>query len=338
MQCGSAGMRARLGALGRPRANDLGGDMKLRKRTVVAAILAVIFLLGGAFLAYKLLKPAHPTLIEAIRANDVQDVRKHLFLGAGPYDTAALKYVGTTVQGPVAAAALCSRYPELVEALIDGGLDLARPLSFIQEDGNSMQRSPLLVAIESDTTGPTQVLLEHGAPIEPSQETNEPAPLIWAVQLDRLSAARLLMEYGANPNVRNGAGLTPLALALSLGAKGSPEFVKLLCTHGANVNDTDSLGLTPLHYACTQGSGEAVVQLINFGADVNRQDIQGRTPLHYASERCLTTAMQALLNAGASLKIKDKNKENPLELCIRIRQLPSVAFLLDWRKENEKKK
>lgn len=88
-----------------------------------------------------------------------------------------------------------------------------------------------------------------------------------------------LLFKGANPDLRSEKGVSPLALAVSLGWVDGAE---LLLSRGARPNDPDSTGETPLIAAVHQRSLELVRLLIKGGADPLRADNSGRNARDYA--------------------------------------------------------
>ena len=135
--------------------------------------------------------------------------------------------------------------------------------------------------------------------------------------------ARCLQE-GADPNERDGRGMTPLGMAASIGKAG---VVKVLLEAGADPNARNEGGVTPLHTAA-MGVGmtplywartaEAVMVLLQAGADPNtRIGVSGETPLHWAAlvgtAEVVTALLQAGADAGAAVYQRGKGLQYPFD-------------------------
>lgn len=107
------------------------------------------------------------------------------------------------------------------------------------------------------------------------------APLHLAVAEGRVELVHRLLAAGAVPDAPSGSG-TPLMLAA---ARSNAAVVDLLLQHGADPRQASPNGLTPLFMAITLGADAAVVRrLVAAGADVNARALGAFTPLHVAAE------------------------------------------------------
>jgi len=61
------------------------------------------------------------------------------------------------------------------------------------------------------------------------------------------------------------------------------DIVEMLLIHGANVNAKNNKGVTPLHIAVLLGAVKIAEMLIKYGAYMNARDDEGNTPLHYVT-------------------------------------------------------
>lgn len=92
----------------------------------------------------------------------------------------------------------------------------------------------------------------------------------------------LLLEHGADPNSRDGIGLTALYVASK---RGVPSVViAMLLRHGADVYTKDPNGRGVLHHlARHKGSVAAAQKLLSRGLDPNARNNEGITPLIFVS-------------------------------------------------------
>jgi ankyrin repeat protein len=82
------------------------------------------------------------------------------------------------------------------------------------------------------------------------------------------------------------------------------DIVEMLLIHGANVNAKNNKGVTPLHIAVLLGAVKIVKMLIRYGAYVNARDDEGNTPLHYAT---YIAHWRALVNLPDKVKLLLEN-------------------------------
>ncbi|SPN99130.1 related to ankyrin repeat protein [Cephalotrichum gorgonifer] len=182
-----------------------------------------------------------------------------------------------------------------------------------------------------------QLLLEHGAEVEPRRE-NEISALYRAAQTGRTENVSVLLRHGANPNWQDRRGQTALFAAamnghaetmkalLEAGAladhkdsmarpvllvlaslKAPPsnllECLTVLVSHGADTEPTDAIMRTPLLWAATNGNITLIEALVSgvLGrkANVGARNNRGRTALHLASECNVIPAVEALLAHNA---------------------------------------
>ncbi len=118
---------------------------------------------------------------------------------------------------------------------------------------------------------------------------------------DYLECAKILVDKGADVSATAQSNLaTPLHQAA--GAALTP-VAELLLSRGAEVNARDKSGATPLHKAVTSGNKSIVEFLISKGADVNAKDEFDATPLHWVvindSTPGTVPMAQLLLEKGA---------------------------------------
>jgi ankyrin repeat protein len=144
-------------------------------------------------------------------------------------------------------------------------------------------------------------------------------------RLDCIDIAGVLIDAGCALNATNGAGKTPLHLAVE---RQSSSFIEYLIGRGACV-PVDAihaaLQSTPINL-------DVVSVLVRHGAEVDVMQF-GASPLHVLLARwnwgndCLE-AVLVLIEAGCSLDAIDANGNTPLHLAIRNQSLPLVKYLI----------
>ena len=203
-------------------------------------------------------------------------------------------------------------------------------------DGGSRARrtTPLSLAVQVGRLEAIKMLLDHGADVHETSNTNQLTPLCMAVERGDPDLVRLLLEYHADINSSNsattwGSNLTPLHIAAY---HGHSPILSILLSAGANVaatcsyhshhpphNPTVTTGTTALHLASTS---TCVDTLLSSGAKVHAIDSKHRHPLSAAVHLRHVDAVKALLRHGSPVNAQDYMRETALEIACRL-------FILD---------
>lgn len=123
-------------------------------------------------------------------------------------------------------------------------------------------------------------------------------------------------------NIKNSAGLTPLAAALS---DNLPEIATTLLKGGANVNVSDCNGNTLLHSSLIDNNTDATLFLLNNGADVNIRSKNNQTCLELAITKNMLAAVEALCRLGADMS-SSSGPDPPLWIALKTD--PDLASIL----------
>ncbi len=156
----------------------------------------------------------------------------------------------------------------------------------------STGRTALIDAILKEDIERIERLLEAGA--SPNKNTKDgKSPLHYAVRLGNTAIADMLLEHGAALNPRDKALQTPLFEALQ-----APEPLKMLDYLIKNKADCDipnDAGRIPLHIAAETAGPEIIRRLLEDTGNPNRPDNKGYQPLHLAAQSNTVEAVQAVL-------------------------------------------
>lgn len=114
-----------------------------------------------------------------------------------------------------------------------------------------------------------------------------------------LTWINFLATKGANVNARNGRGVTPLQLAVSLGFT---EGVELLLANGARVDEPNAAGETPLIGAVHRRDTGLMRLLLKAGANPDRADNSGRSARDYAALEGKGSALLTEIETNAKPK------------------------------------
>jgi CDP-diacylglycerol--serine O-phosphatidyltransferase len=118
---------------------------------------------------------------------------------------------------------------------------------------------------QGDVTGLARML--HTTPADTIVNAGGRSLLMVAVEESNLPAVELLLARGASPDLRDGQGLTALALAAGMGFQ---EAVEVLLAAGADPNVRDAGGATALDLAEEHGSHDIVAALLRGGGESGR--------------------------------------------------------------------
>ncbi|XP_066193875.1 ankyrin repeat domain-containing protein 35 [Sylvia atricapilla] len=141
----------------------------------------------------------------------------------------------------------------------------------------------------------------------------------------------LLLEHGAPVNETNDDGSTALHLAT---IACQPQCVKVLLQHGANERHVDGQNRTPLHWAASSGCASSVLLLCDHEAPLDVPDAHGQTPLMLAAQRNHVSVCAQLLRHGAEPGLADSDGRTALELALAHGSL-EVAELLQSHKRDK---
>src|SRR5690606_26408862 len=146
---------------------------------------------------------------------------------------------------------------ELVRLLLEAGAD--------PEIANADGQTPLMLAARDGVAEIAELLLEHGASVDPVEQWRGQSALIWAAARGHGAVTRLLIGHGADIELR--------AASTDWGSQITSEPRAQYRPVG---------GLTPLLYAARVGCGDCIEALLDAGADIDRPSPEGVTPLMIA--------------------------------------------------------
>lgn len=258
------------------------------------------------------------SLLEALKARDVQEFREQLLRGL-PVNHREPALGNKT---PL----ICASEYGFLEAVVDL-LSTGANVSTADDAG----ATPLHMAAGGGHLPIVRILLAHGAHVDPL-DTHASTPLHYAARADNkdptsssvVDVVEVLLSAGARCGLRDGEGRLPLHNAATAG---SAKLIKVLTAgpYKATVNLKDNEGRTPLHCAVLGArSLEAVEAVLKMGCNIDTRDALGHTALHLAAKRQVNyideefdgASIELLLSHGASVAAKNHEGYNALSLAL----------------------
>lgn len=233
---------------------------------------------------------------------------------------------GTTQQHcrPPTRAELCAQTDSLNRAVQRGCVE--RVSEFLAANGidskNGRESEALRTAIRSDNKEIAKLLINAGAPVNPSITTLW-SPLADAAFAKHFDMMKLLLQAGAKVDAPDHRGM-PLLVSTGFF---DPATTTILLAAGADTNAADREGETALMKASGHGVKESVKVLIEHHADVNRKDVKGRTALMHAAAGHRSDAIPLLLENGADPNVRDNEGQSALDLADKSNNLGAIAML-----------
>jgi ankyrin repeat protein len=176
-----------------------------------------------------------------------------------------------------------------------------------------------LAACKADLSR-VKTLIEQGTNIDIKDEFGC-TPLHWAVAANSQEVTDYLLDKGADPNIRDGRGLTPVMTASDV------SMLKRLIPKGADIQSNDRSGQTKLHMVCASGNKDAAELLIRNGAEINARANDGATPLFYAAISGHVDIVKLLISKAADINIPTQTGKTPIAMA-KVRGHTEVVNIL----------
>jgi ankyrin repeat protein len=225
---------------------------------------------------------------------------------------------------PPTRSELCAQADSLNRAAQRGCVERVR--EFLAANGidskNGSESEALRIAIRSDNKEIAQLLINAGAPVNPSI-TALWSPLADAAFAKHFDMMKLLLQSGAKVDAPDHRGM-PLLVSTGFF---DPNVTTILLEAGADTNTVDREGETALMKASGYGVKETIKVLIEHHADVNRKDVKGRTALMHAAAGHVSDAIPLLLENGADPNVRDNEGKSALDLADKSNNLGAIAML-----------
>jgi ankyrin repeat protein len=192
-----------------------------------------------------------------------------------------------------------------VEAFLISNARTAKGLSEMSEAlFDAYGDSVLHHAVHGGSLKVVQSLLELGrVQVDIPNARNETALQI-ACRRGHADIVAHLLEANADPDRRDGQGLTPFLSAVFAG--GGEATLELLTQARANVAVQDERGISALHFAAIRGDSSLILWLLQHEASADMQTEHGTTPLMLAARRGHAESVTAFLEGKVNTMLTDE--------------------------------
>lgn len=233
----------------------------------------------------------------------------------------------------VAGVVIRKGMTEVLEAMIDGGLDI---------DSKTYEEMPLLLAAaDAGSKDMVALLLARGANVN-ATHPNGRSPLRAAMAGGRLDLVEILLAGNADPGIimpgsNNGLNMSDrsfsvmcdfeIAVAVAEAARkfevneaairGDAATVEKLLKEGVTPDAIDRTGKSPLLHAIDNDKADVLKVLVTGRANLHLQPAGKKLPLHAAIKKGALDATQILLDAGVSTLLKSRNNHDALDVARR---------------------
>ncbi|KAI9028945.1 ankyrin repeat-containing domain protein [Phycomyces nitens] len=201
---------------------------------------------------------------------------------------------------------------------------LLQPSIRVNEPHGPNQELALHCAVNSDLVDAVELLIEHGSVLDLEDSLGHTA-LTNSLFTRSLSCLQLLIQAGASVTQQDHYGNTPVHFAIT---NQFPEALDLLVASPlVNIDQPNKRGLSPLALAISLGYSRLVARLLELGANID-QRTRFATVLHHAVYWNRFDAVQALVERGCQLNVINLAEETPLLLAVQHRKTDIVQYLL----------
>lgn len=224
---------------------------------------------------------------------------------------------------PLHRAAIHSKHPAVVEALLKAGGDV------VAQNGDG-RTSLHLAAASNQDPAIIQVLLAAGGDVKARDDGSDTPLHLAALSNENVAVIQALLTAGADVKARNKAKWTPV---LGAARNENLEVIKVLIKAGGDIRVQGDLKITPLHLAAGFNKNPEMIEfLLGRGGDPKKKsDIRG-TPLHWAAVFNENAAVTKVLldTSGHKKQLKQRNKEGltPLQSAAKYNRNAAVIKAL----------
>ncbi|CAK3986241.1 Palmitoyltransferase AKR1 [Lecanosticta acicola] len=171
--------------------------------------------------------------------------------------------------------------------------------------------SPLAGAATCGQYDAAELLLSHGAELNPDSQQCACSPLHQAIRNNDFELVRFFLERGADVDIDNSYKTTPIMYASKYS---SPELVSLLLEYAPDLNKLSFINAAAIHWSVWPGNAKVTELLLMAGANPNHPMADGSSPLSCAILTGSVSMVKCLLRFGADPLQRNDEYETPLQI------------------------
>lgn len=236
-------------------------------------------------------------LVSLVRAGKTNEVARQL-------TRVPFARVDAHSRGVLLLTALENDRADIVDVLVDWGLEADVPVEVRFSDGQVVRAPPLHLAVTLKAAAPVlQVLVRRGARVDAPSDGLRPLSL--ALSAGQFDTASTLLDLGADPLARDPVSGHTALFDVVLSAHGDRldaglALARRLRSAGVDVNAAGVRGSTALTFAVLGGEPRMVRWLLAQGARVDVTGTKGESLVQMARRKGHAEVVDALLQAGAA--------------------------------------
>jgi len=256
-----------------------------------------------------------PTLLYAIKQNDIDAVKILLDTGASPDTKAGLTYLAP--QTAIDYAAMYGSL-EMIDLLLQYGCAV-RPSQTTEEGLWCI--AAVCFAIKANRYENIQKLLSI-TPKSSMQVQPELSPLYWAIRHGDQKTLSLLLENGYSLDTTEDLGFAPLLLAVQ---NSTLDIIRYMISLGVDINQKDRSG-SALYHAVANEKLDVVQFLLSEGADFKSEE-GALWEIVIQSQN--TELVHQFIKAQLDINARDKDRLTPLMRAIKYANSSNIDKSID---------
>lgn len=193
-------------------------------------------------------------------------------------------------------------------------------------------------AAREGRTAAVESLLSANPKLANLVDLDERLPIHWACAFAHLDIVKMLTSTRSfDPDVQDGSGWTPLAIASSLKDNSGLPIIELLLSKDADAKMPTNSGVTPLHLAVSKNNLDVCRTLLKHGASARVKDKRGQLALHRAAAIGNVPILKLLLENKSPINATDMDGMTALHHAISEGNGDVAVELLKAGAETDKK-
>jgi ankyrin repeat protein len=228
-------------------------------------------------------------------------------------DSSVSKYDGFVGNWTPLHLACLRSHPAMTRLLLDYGADI--------EVRDGVQRTPLILSVESRDMQVVRVLVESGADVN-AQAIRGYTPLLWAARNGFREMVDYLIDLGAT--IESDKLRAAFDMAVS---NGMDKLLELVLQRGFNIAELAQRDSALICYAAAGGSPGIVGMLVDVGFNLEHADKDGCRPIHYAASEGHVDVIDYMLSRDVDMNARNMMGETAYNMAVKLRADQAAEYL-----------